>query len=115
VAELIERYLDGIATRDWAVVRECVTDDIVRVGPYGDRYDGRDTYLAFISDLMPRLAGYAMEVHRVVYVGADSAFAELTETVDADGTPTRTREVLVFTLEGERIARVDIYIQTSPN
>jgi hypothetical protein len=43
------------------------------------------------------------------------AFAELTETVDADGKPFRTPEVLVFAVDGDRrIARVDIFIQTPP-
>jgi ketosteroid isomerase-like protein len=112
VPGLVERYLEAIATHDWAGVGQCVSDDVVRVGPYGDRYDGRDAYLAFISELMPRLDGYTMAVHRVTYAGSDAVFAELTETVDADGTPLLTREVLVFAIVGERIARVDIYIQT---
>lgn len=31
VADIIERYLDAIASHDWAVVNECIADDIVRV------------------------------------------------------------------------------------
>jgi hypothetical protein len=112
MAGIVERYLDAIVNHDWDVVDECITDDIVRVGPYGDRYDGRDTYLAFISDLMPKLPGYAMELHRVTYATDTLAFAELSETVDIDGTATLTPEVLVFGLVGDgRIARVEIFIQ----
>jgi ketosteroid isomerase-like protein len=114
VAKVIERYLDAIASHDWDVVEQCIADDIVRVGPYGDRYAGRGEYLAFIADLMPKLAGYSMNVHRVTYVGDALAYAELTETIDAKGTPMRTPEVLVFALAGGRITRVDIYIQTLP-
>jgi ketosteroid isomerase-like protein len=47
MADIVERYLDAIVSHDWDVVAECVADDIVRVGPFGDRYDGRDDYLAF--------------------------------------------------------------------
>ena len=84
MVDIVERYLDAIATHDWGVVDECIADDIVRVGPYGDRY-----------------------------VGDARAYAELSETVEFDGKPMRTPEVLVFELTGDgRIARVDVFIQT---
>ncbi len=113
MADIVERYLDAIVSHDWDVVGQCVADDIVRVGPYGDRYDGRDDYLAFIADTMPKLEGYSMELHRVTYANARLAFAELSETVQFDGAPMLTPEVLVFALATDRrIARVDIFIQT---
>jgi ketosteroid isomerase-like protein len=113
MADVVERYLHGIASHAWDAVDDCVADDIVRVGPYGDRYDGRDDYLAFLAEVMPKLNGYRMEIHRVTYVSDALAFAELTETVQAKGAPFRTPEVLVFDLAGDgRIARVEIFIQT---
>jgi ketosteroid isomerase-like protein len=113
MVDIVERYLDAIATRDWGVVDDCIADDIVRVGPYGDRYAGRGDYTAFIADLMPKLPGYAMKLDRVTYVGDARVYAELSETVELDGKPMRTPEVLVFELNGDgRIARVDVFIQT---
>lgn len=113
VAGIIERYLGAIASHDWAVVDACIADDIIRVGPYGDRYAGRDDYMAFIAELMPKLAGYAMDLHRVSYLNDGLAYAELSETTELDGTPMVTSEVLVFALDGDlRIARVEIFIQT---
>jgi ketosteroid isomerase-like protein len=110
---IVERYLDAIASHDWDVVDACIADDIVRVGPYGDRFSGRHDYMAFIADLMPKLKGYAMKLDRVTYVGDTRAYAELTEIVEVDGKPMRTPEVLVFELNGDgRIARVDVFIQT---
>jgi ketosteroid isomerase-like protein len=113
VADIVSRYLNAIASHDWDVVDECIADDIVRVGPYGDRYAGREEYLAFISELMPKLSGHAMTLDRVTYASDTLAFVELRETVEVDGKPMVTPEVLVFALDGDgRIARVDIYIQT---
>jgi ketosteroid isomerase-like protein len=112
VADIVERYLRAIAAHDWDVVDECIVDDIVRVGPYGDCYAGRAEYLAFIADLMPRLEGYVMNLERVTYANHALAFAELHETVAVGGKPTVTPEVLVFEIDVDgRIARVDIYIQ----
>ena len=111
--DVVERYLDAIASHDWDVVRDCVAEDIVRVGPYGDRYAGHDDYLAFIAEMMPKLVGYVMKIDRETYVSEALAFVELTETVEFDGKPVRTPEVLVFQLDGDRrIARVEVFIQT---
>lgn len=113
MAGIVERYLGAIVSHDWAVVGECIADGIVRIGPYGDRFDGRDDYLAYISDTMPKLEGYSMDLHRVTYVDDERAFAELSETVTVNGQPMLTPEVLVFEFDGRRqIARVEIFIQT---
>jgi ketosteroid isomerase-like protein len=113
MAGIVERYLGAIVSHDWEVVAGCIADDIVRVGPYGDRFTGRDDYLRFISEMMPKLEGYSMDLHRVTYATARLAFAELSETVAVEGKSMLTPEVLVFELDGDgRISRIDVFIQT---
>ncbi len=115
MTRIVERYLEAITSHDWETLRECVADDVVRVGPYLDRYDGRDAYVAFIADTMPKLGGYEMRVDRVTYASDTLAFAELSETVEVDGTPVRTPEALVFELDGDgRIAHIEVFIQSQP-
>lgn len=108
---VVERYLRAVATHDWDTLRASVTDDVRRAGPYGDVYRGRDAYVAFLAALMPTLAGYSMDVHRVTYVDdGRRAFAELTETVTMDGTTIVTPEVLAFDLTDDGlVAQVHIY------
>jgi limonene-1,2-epoxide hydrolase len=110
---VVDSYLDAIRAHDWALLADSVTDNVVRVGPFGDTYKGRDEYVGFIASLMPTLPGYAMDVHAVTQIG-QRAFVELAETVTVEGSPTVTNEVLVFELDGDRIARIDIFIQRSP-
>lgn len=114
VTGVVEQYLRSLTAHDWDTFAACLADDFVRVGPYGDTYPSKPEYLAFISDLMPRLPGYAMEITRVTY--ADQlAYAELTETVTVDGVDVRTPECLTFDLADDgRIARVEVFIQTMP-
>lgn len=115
MAAIVERYLDVITTHDWDTLRDCVAEDVVRVGPYGDRYEGREAYVAFIADTMPKLEGYEMQVDRVTYASDTLAFAELSETVEIGGKLVRTPEALVFELDGDgRIAHIEVFIQTSP-
>jgi len=109
--ELVERYLDRIVAHDWDAMSECLADDVVRTGPFGDTYSGKRDYVEFLSGLMPSLEGYSMRVDRIV---ADSAFAvaELSETVELGGVPVETPEALVFDMDDDgRIARISIYIR----
>jgi ketosteroid isomerase-like protein len=110
---VIEEYLAAVTGHQWDRLAQCVTDDVVRTGPFGDTYRGRDDYVAFIAGLMPRLPGYSMAVDRVAY-SADGrvAIAQLSETVEVDGRPRRTPETLVFDLADDgRIAAIAIYTQ----
>ena len=111
---VVERYLEAIIGHDWETLAACLPDDgFVRVGPWGDEYADKAEYVAFIADLMPKLPGYEMRVDRVTY-SADQRLAvvELSETVEVDGRPHRTPEALVFDLDGDRIHRIQVFIQT---
>jgi hypothetical protein len=109
---IVERYLACVAGQDWEGLTACLTPGVVRVGPFGDTYEGRDVYMTFIEDLMPRLPGYEMKVDRVTYHGRQ-VIAEISETVTMDGKPRVTPEALLIELSDDnRIARIDIYMQT---
>jgi predicted ester cyclase len=112
MADPVEAYLKAIVAHDWSQLAETLTDDVIRTGPFFDVYEGRDAYLAFISALMPTLPNYSMEITHISYVDEGRrAYAELSETLDVGGAPHTTPEVLVFDLEDDRIARIDIYIK----
>ena len=108
---VVERYFDRLVAHDFDGVAETLTDDIERTGPFGDVKSGLGEYLVFLADLMPRLPGYSMDVHRVVYSDG-IALAEITETIELDGNEIPTPEALVFDLAADgRISKIQIYIQ----
>jgi ketosteroid isomerase-like protein len=111
---VIERYLRALVDGDWTTFASCLADDdFARVGPYGDTYSTKADYVRFLSELMPTLAGYEMEISRVTYADGGMAFAELSETVEVDGTPLRTPECLSFELTDDgRIRRVEVFTQS---
>jgi ketosteroid isomerase-like protein len=109
---VVERFLHAMTCHEWDAMGSCLIDDVIRIGPYGDEYRGRDDYVEFISDLLPTLPGYIMELDRVVYAGP-VVTAQLAETVEVDGQPLRTPEALVFDLAPDgRIARIEVYVQS---
>lgn len=111
VSGIVERYLDAVAGHDWDTLQGCLAEDVVREGPFGDTYTPKGPYMEFLSALMPTLGGYSMRVDRVLYAGS-VALAELSETVEVDGSPVETPEALVFDLDGDgRICRIGIYIR----
>jgi hypothetical protein len=114
--DVVERFLACMTAHDWQGLGSCVRDDVVRVGPYGDTYRGRDAYVAFLAGLMPSLEGYGMDVQRVAYTADERlGVAELSETVAVDGHAVTTPESLVFDIdERGRIAHLAIYIQRRP-
>jgi hypothetical protein len=108
---VVERYFDRLVAHDFDGVAATLTDDIERVGPFGDVKSGLGEYLVFLADLMPRLPGYSMDVHRVVY-SEGIGLAEITETIEIDGAKIPTPEALVFDLADDgRISKIQIYIQ----
>ncbi len=113
VADVVRRYLETMTAHDWDGFAACLTDDVVRTGPFGDTYVSKPEYVSFLSGLMPTLPGYSMEVARITYsADGHSAVAELSETVDVDGAPKLTPEALVFDLSDDGlISRVRVYIQ----
>jgi hypothetical protein len=109
---VVERFLHSMTCHEWGAMGSCLTDDVIRIGPYGDEYRGRNEYVAFIAGLLPSLPGYVMELDRVVY-GGSVATAQLAETVEVEGRLLRTPEALVFDLAPDgRIARIEVYVQT---
>src|SRR5947209_6460778 len=110
---VIETYLTAMVAGDWGTFADCLADDdFTRVGPFGDVKATKAEYVAFLSELMPTLPGYSMDVKRVTYVDS-LAFAELSETVEVDGIPLRTPECLTFELTDDgRIRRVEVFTQT---
>ncbi len=108
---LAERYLRSLAAQDWAAVEACVAPDVVRLGPFGDDFEGRGPYLAFLQRTMPALPGYRLDIGTVTEAGGGRVFVELRETVEFDGLPLLTHECLVFDVVDGRVARVAVYIR----
>ena len=111
---VVRRYLDTMVEHDWDGLSACLTPGVVRLGPYGDDYHGRDVYVSFLRATLEPLEGYVMRVDRVTAVGADVVLAELSETVTIDGKRLETPEALVFDLGSDgRIARVAVFLRRS--
>ena len=108
---IVQRYLDAMVRHDWDAMAACLSDDVVRVGPFGDTYTPKAPYIAFLADLMPKLPGYSMRVDRLIDAGF-TVVVELNETVDIEGTPIVTPESLVVDLDDAGLIRhIAIYIQ----
>lgn len=109
--EVVLRYLDRLRDHDWTAMADCLHPEVVRVGPFGDVYTPRDPYVEFLSTLLPSLVSYTMSVGRTV--ARDSVvMVQLTETMEFDGSPDVTHEVLAFDTDSAGlITRIEIYIQ----
>jgi hypothetical protein len=111
--QVVARYLASLAARDWPSLAACLAPDIERIGPYGDVYRGRDPYVSFLAETLATLAGYELQLERLI-VSAHSVVAELNETMDTAEGRRRTHEAVVFDLNSEQlIRRVAVYLRRS--
>ena len=109
---VVERFFLPLTARGWAALGELLTEDVERVGPFGDRVEGRARYLEFLRSLVPQ--DYGNDVHRITYAAdGNSAFARVTEHLVYPHGTHHLEEVYAFELDRRgRIARLEVYWQT---
>lgn len=112
MAEIVDRYLDALVAHDWVAFAACLSDDIVRIGPFEDTYSPKAPYVEFISKLMPSLEDYSMRVDRITDA-KNMTVVELTESMRFGETVHVTPEVLIFEVEADGlISKIDIFIKS---
>jgi hypothetical protein len=110
--DVVDRYLEALRAHDWPALAATLALDVVRIGPYRDRFDGRDSYVQFLEVTLAALSGYTLVVDRVVG-GGTTAVVELSETVDDGDARLHTDEAVVFDVRDGVIAHIAVYLQTS--
>ncbi len=105
-ADVVRSYLHAFATGDPHAIAAFVTDDFVNehTSALGSSCTGRDDYLARLPDFLAAFPGLRYHVERVV-VDGDHAAATYRMTATSEGHPVDLRGVMVFELDGGRIAR----------
>lgn len=108
----VDEYLDAIRSQDWERLRAVLAPDLVRHGPYGDHFDDRETYLAFLRETFTTLGDYRLDV-RGAFGTESRTCVELAETATVDGRRLHTEEAVVFSVDGDHITEVRVFLQRS--
>ena len=116
-AGVVERYLACLAVHDWDGLAATIADeDLIREGPYCDVVEGKQPYLKFLRGVFASLEGYRLDVHRISHASDRVCYVELSETFEADGTPTEYPECLVIEQNPDGlINRVSVFIKQVGN
>ncbi len=110
--EVLERYFAAMRAHDWDALADTLAKDVHRTGPFLDEVRGRESYVAFLAGVIPKLPNYELDVARIRPIEGGGAVVELSETIDRDSGRFRTPEALLFEFDAAgRIARVDVYIK----
>ena len=109
----VERYLTCMAAHDWDGLAATIADEgLTRDGPFCDRVEGKERYVAFLRGVMPSLKDYELKVRRVSEVSDRVSFVELSETFEVDGVPTEYPECILFERDDDGlIAHVSVFIK----
>ena len=109
--DAVERYLAALREQDWEALAATLEPDVRRIGPYGDVYESREPYVAYLAEIFRTLQGYELAVARLIVAG-DVAVVELSETIDTPAGRRRTDEVVVFDLSASGlIGRIGVYLR----
>jgi hypothetical protein len=112
VHETVARYFDAMSRHDWIELRSCLADGFSRVGPYEDHaWADPETYLNFLSGLLPTLKGQRVEITRSIQDGP-FVHVDATETIEVDGSPHAVRVAVTFTLDPtDLIEHVEVFVR----
>jgi limonene-1,2-epoxide hydrolase len=110
--DVVQRYLDAMATADWKTLAATLAPDVERMGPYRDQFRGRDDYAAFLEHIIGSLSGYELVVVDMI-VDGNRVAVELNETCDDGDARLHTDETVVFDVRDGLIVHVAVYLQTS--
>lgn len=109
----VERYLECLAAHNWDGLAATIADDgLTRDGPFCDRIEGKQRYVAFLRDIVPSLKGYQLKVQRVSHVSDRLCYVELSETVEVDGVLTEYPECILFERDEDGlISHVSVFMK----
>jgi len=94
---VVERYLTCLAAHDWDGLADTIADDgLTREGPFCDRVEGKQHYLAYLRKVLTELKGHRLDVQRISHVNHRVSYVELTEGFEIDGAPAAWPECLLF-------------------
>jgi hypothetical protein len=94
---IVERYLRCLSAHDWDGLADTIADEgLTREGPFCDRIEGKQHYLAYLRKVLTKLKGHRLEVQRVSHVNGHLSYVELTEAFEIDGAPAAWPECLLF-------------------
>ena len=93
----VERYLQCLAAHDWDGLATTIADEgLTREGPFCDRIEGKQRYLAYLRQVLTDLKGHRLDVQRISHVNNRVSYVELTEAFEFDGAPAAWPECLLF-------------------
>ena len=112
-ADVVGRYLACMAAHDWDGLAATIAEDgLTRDGPFCDRVEGKQRYVAFLREVITSLKGYELKVQRVSRASDQVSFVELSETFEVDGVRTEYPECILFERNGDGlISHVSVFIK----
>jgi ketosteroid isomerase-like protein len=108
----IARYFDAMDRHDWATLRDCLSDQFSRVGPYEvHEWSDPDSYVVFLRELLPTIKGQHVEITEAIEEGP-SVQVNATETIEVDGASHSVRVAATFHMEPDtRIGQIEVFVR----
>src|SRR6476620_3810155 len=112
----VERMFDNLAAADWDSFAAVLSPEVERIGPFGERLEGRDAYVELMSGGARATSAddgrrTSWDVHCVAYASdGRSAFARITAHVPRDDQEMQIEQTLAYKLDEDGfITRIEVF------
>jgi ketosteroid isomerase-like protein len=108
----ITRYFEAMGRHDWSELRDCLSDQFSRVGPYEEHsWSDPQAYVEFLQDLLPTVKGQRLELTEAIEDGS-SVHVNGTETIEVDGAPHSVRVAGSFRMApDDKISHIEVFVR----
>ena len=108
----VAHYFESMSRHDWTGLRECLSDQFSRVGPYEDHHwSNPEAYLDFLRELLPGIEGQKVQVTQTIEEGS-VVHVNATETIQRDGAPHSVRVAATFQMnDDDRIDHIEVFVR----
>ncbi len=108
----IARYFEAMGRHDWSELRDCLSDQFSRVGPYEEHsWSDPQAYVEFLRDLLPTVKGQRLELTEAIEDGS-SVHVNGTETTEVDGAPHSVRVAGSFRMApDDKISHIEVFVR----
>ena len=112
----VERMFDHLATADWDAFGALLSTDVERIGPFGERLEGRNAYVELMAGGAQASSAddarrTSWDVHCIAYTSdGRSAFARITAHVPHVDREMQIEQTLAFKLDEDGfITRIEVF------
>lgn len=113
--QIVTEFMDALKAHDWAALAECLAEDLVRIGPSADVHHGKEAYVRYLMEVVPRMQDHRVELDAIHLISERLAVVEMTERIVREGRRSVVHDAMFVGIDDDGlINQLNVYVQREP-